>query len=305
MPLKRGKKARIAVDLVSLPRNHFHCLVPKDVQELGFGFKNIDGNHWPQIVTVEDDCAVAKSEPRVVVGCKVVSINGVTAGATYEQALPLMAKRPLQLVFCDAMDQNEQDGEQHVQPAAPAAATMRLDSGKTVGRVQSGQDCSDDFFGFGPEAQQTTNPAAGKDTSKNRFAAAETFDVEEAPSHRRPKKGDAKAGQEWQGVDEHADPSLYRWGDEDDDIGGNLDTVREKHYRLNLGDETTGGGVSGVNMFKRRQRQRRRLMLGVVTCLTLLAAFWTSLLIAGHNSHLGEKGCTSSYCEEEAGSTWS
>ena len=273
-------------------------MIAEGILELGIGFKDPDGNHWPRIVTVEHDSAVVDTEPRVVVGCEVVSLNGKSvAGLTHEQALPLMKKRPLELVFCGPLDQIGQQGERETPPAGLMSSGMRPENGQAAE-----QDGKDDFFGFGQQVESTGNPLGGAEKpSGQRFAAAETFDVEDKPSHRRSKTD--QSGQ-WQDAEKQADPGLYRWGDEDDDIGGAPDTVREKHTpkgMLNLGDQAVApeNGVSGISMYKRRQQQQRNRVIAVVTCLMLLLVYWISLFILHANTH--EEGCTQ-YCEDGAGS---
>lgn len=305
MPLKRGKlkqKARLVVDLAALPRNHFHCLVSEEIRELGFGFKDPAGNHWPRIVSIEDDSAVVESEPRVVVGCEVISLNGSpVVGLTHEQALPLLKKRPLELVFCEPNDHTEQEGERRALPAGLAAASMRLDSGQPTAQKPTNEAKSpdDDFFGFGDVVDNPLDGAGPNVGSAGpnvpRFSGASTFDVEDAPSNRRSKKD----SRQWQDV-EKQDPSLYRWGDEDDDIGGNPDTIPTNHDGLkragiHLGAQAVDNSVNGINMYKKRQRQHHQRVLCVAGCLVVLVTYWISLFIAGHSTHVD--GCTS-YCEE-------
>ena len=335
MPLKRNKlkqKAKLVVDLSALPHRHFHCLFAED-GELGLGFKDAEGNHWPQIATVEDDGLAAEAEPRVAVGCEVISINGVpVVGMPYEQAMPLMRKRPAELVFCEALDHTQAEGERQALPAALAAAAMRLENGQTAGRAYATKDPyavggDSDFFGFGSKSPS----AAGDDPDANswgtgsydnpdptghvdnplggtgRFAGATTFDVEDS-SPRRSRKGKGKKDKSpppaWKpyvgeseakddtelgymgGVDDTARPANL---DPDDDIGGPKDTVREKHIKLNLGEQANVE-VNGVNMYKRRQQQHKKHVICGCSCIALLVVYWISLWFAHAASYT--HGCT-------------
>lgn len=98
------RKAKLVVDISALPHNHFHVLFPAATDDLGFNFKDQTGNHWPQIVNVEDDGLAHALEPLIAVGCEVISINGTpVVGLAFQQAQPLLAKRPAEFVFCGAM----------------------------------------------------------------------------------------------------------------------------------------------------------------------------------------------------------